>query len=1546
MLLESWIRNICQSLVFGAKTKSRRQRLRHAVESLEIRLMPSSVSIPTVTSINVVGSTDNNQTTEAWTATFSQSVTGVAPTDFVLVPSGNVGATLTQVSGSGSVYTITASGITGNGTLGLNLVDNDSIMNSSGTPLGGAGANNGNFTGQVAAQDHVFPSVVSINESVPANDPTSASSVSFTATFSEAVSGVNAADFSVVATGTVASTSIQVSSVSSSVYTVTVSGITGLGTVGVMLVDNGQIRDLAGNPLSPPSATASFANQSVISTGTGPRTVVAADVNGDGVPDLIVPNLFDSDVSVFLGKGDGTFPSQRVFGTGTRPYSVAVGDVNGDGKADIVVTNSSNASVGVLLGNGDGTFQTMVTYAVGTQPRSVAIADQNGDGKQDIITSNYFDGTVSVLLGKGDGTFNAQQTFGVQGEPTSVVVADVNGDGKPDIAVANLTSNSVSLLLGNGDGTFQFQRIITVGTNPISVAISDVNGDGKPDLAVSNYNGSSIGILLGNGDGTFQTMQTTATSGHAFGVKLADLNGDGKPDLITNYRQTNQVGVLLGNGNGTFQSAQYFSTGNQPYAVAVADLNGDGRPDLAVASFSGSPGVSGWTASVLLGNANGGFRGQSYTIVAGPTVIAPTVTATGTTTVKFGANVTSAGFSPVTESGIVYSLTSVNANPQIGGTGVTQLTASSLLGLFSINASGLTNQGIYSFAAYASSSVGTTYTPVTTFTVDLPPAVLNIESAALAYKANDPAFPPLPISNTVAITDPDSNNLTKVTVQITSGYENDSNGKDVLAFSNKYGIAGSFDAASGTLTLSGTAYVGWYREALRTVTFSSSGTNVSSANRTLTILASDDSVPSPAVSQPVTRTITVLTTNVPPTLAGIPGTPLSYVQGTAPVAVAPLATITDPDSFNMASATVQVSGNYQKGLDLLTAVTTGTAIAQSFDANSGTLTLSGIDSLPNYQAVLRTMTFGTSSMVGSTALRTLTFLVNDGIANSAAVTSSINVIPFNFPPVIRGIESTPLAYKANDPAFPPLPISNSVFITDPDSNNLSMVTVQITSGYQNDSNGQDTLAFTSKYGITGSFNAATGTLTLTGTVYAGYYREVLRSVTFSSAGLAVSTANRILTMIATDDGSPNAGVSQPVTRTVTVSNTNVPPTLTGVPSSPLSYVQGATPIVVATGATIVDPDSINMGGATVQITANYQSGNDVLTAVTTGTAITQLFNSATGTLSLSGIDTLNNYQTVLQSIRYSTSSRTGSTATRTLTMIVNDGVANSVKVTRDVNVIAFNFPPVISGMESTPLAYKANDPGTPPQPISNTVAITDPDSNNLTKITIQITSGYQNDANGSDVLAFTSKYGINGTFDSSSGTLTLSGTAYVGYYREALRSVTFSSSGADVSTANRVLTIIATDDGSPTVATSQPVTRSVSVSLANYPPTLSGISATAIQYVRGSAAAVVAQGATVTDPDNTTMNSATIQVSVNYQNGQDVLSAVTTGTGITAVFNAASGTLTLSGVDTIANYDAVLNTVSYKTNSASASSSTRTLTFIVNDGHANSSTVVRSILLS
>jgi len=109
------------------------------------------VTFPTVTSINAASANPTAPATiVAWTITFSASVTGVDATDFTLVQSGGVsGASITDVTVSGTTWTVTANTGSGTGTLGLNLVDNDTIQNGSGQKLGGTGAGNGNFTGQV-----------------------------------------------------------------------------------------------------------------------------------------------------------------------------------------------------------------------------------------------------------------------------------------------------------------------------------------------------------------------------------------------------------------------------------------------------------------------------------------------------------------------------------------------------------------------------------------------------------------------------------------------------------------------------------------------------------------------------------------------------------------------------------------------------------------------------------------------------------------------------------------------------------------------------------------------------------------------------------------------------------------------------------------------------------------------------------------------------------------------------------------------------------------------------------------------------------------------------------------------------------------------------------------------------------------------------------------------------------------------------------------------------------------------------------------------------
>ncbi len=134
---------------------------------------------------------------------------------------------------------------------------------------------------------------------------------------------------------------------------------------------------------------------------------------------------------------------QAQFATGPSPVSVIVGDFNGDGRVDLAVANASGGNISVLLGKPDGTFAPKVDYSTGTTPWSVVAADFNGDGKPDLAVANTNDNTISILLGNGDGAFQTHIDLPVGQSPRSVAVGDFNGDGKADLAVANQTDNTV-----------------------------------------------------------------------------------------------------------------------------------------------------------------------------------------------------------------------------------------------------------------------------------------------------------------------------------------------------------------------------------------------------------------------------------------------------------------------------------------------------------------------------------------------------------------------------------------------------------------------------------------------------------------------------------------------------------------------------------------------------------------------------------------------------------------------------------------------------------------------------------------------------------------------------------------------------------------------------------------------------------------------------------------------------------------------------------------------------------------------------------------------
>src|SRR2546428_6100846 len=116
------------------------------------------------------------------------------------------------------------------------------------------------------------------------------------------------------------------------------------------------------------------------------------------VPFILLSRSFHHDSALAEGCPAPSFAAARTFDAGSSPVWVAVGDFNGDGKFDLAVANFHSANVSVLLGKGDGTFQPAANYNVGANPICVAVGDFNGDGRSDLSVVNLASTNVSVLM--------------------------------------------------------------------------------------------------------------------------------------------------------------------------------------------------------------------------------------------------------------------------------------------------------------------------------------------------------------------------------------------------------------------------------------------------------------------------------------------------------------------------------------------------------------------------------------------------------------------------------------------------------------------------------------------------------------------------------------------------------------------------------------------------------------------------------------------------------------------------------------------------------------------------------------------------------------------------------------------------------------------------------------------------------------------------------------------------------------------------------------------------------------------------------------------
>ncbi|MDR3440647.1 DUF4347 domain-containing protein [Telmatospirillum sp.] len=507
---------------------------------------------PTDSSISRTGATPNNGSTETFTVTFSESVTGVATSDFTLATTGSASGTIASVSGSGTTYTVTVNGVTGDGTLGLNLKSGTSITDLAGN------AESGSFTGQVYTVDHTLPTVTSIT--ALGSSTNNANSEQFHVVFSEAVTGVNAADFNLTTTNTPGGTAlttggiVSITTSDNTTYTVTIGGVAGDGTLRLDLKANDAgITDAAGN-----GATAAFTGGDVYTIEHTPPSVSSIVATGSN------PNNASSESFTV------TF-NENVSGVNAGDFGVNLtGSANYTGLSVTPISGSTYA-VTVTGVTGDGTLQLTVDHS------SLDITDAAGN----VLNADYTSGqtytiehtppTVTSVGVPSNSTYIAGQNLDFTVHFSEAVTVDTSG-GTPEIGVTLDTGGTVyaQYVSGSGTSALVFRYTVVGGEKDLTGITLDgaitANGGTINDAATNsaaltlNSVGNTSGVDVNSIPPTVTSVSVPGNQTYGTGQAL---------DFTVNFSEN----VLVTTGGGTPYIDLTLDTGGTVHAAYVGGSN-------------------------------------------------------------------------------------------------------------------------------------------------------------------------------------------------------------------------------------------------------------------------------------------------------------------------------------------------------------------------------------------------------------------------------------------------------------------------------------------------------------------------------------------------------------------------------------------------------------------------------------------------------------------------------------------------------------------------------------------------------------------------------------------------------------------------------------------------------------------------------------------------------------------------------------------------------------------------------------------------------------